>query len=341
MMRADPILLARDAENLFWVARYMERVENLARLIDVAQSFESPGREAESWAALVAINADETNFATWLGTDTGTGAESDPMAVKRFYLLAQENPTSIPACVEQARTLARTLRPLISTEMWRHINVMHRFVLRIQPPDLEGDSLSRLCTRLKEAVQTHTGVTEGTMYRDQGWQFYQLGRQLERADQTTRLLDIKYRLLVPREHEARRVTELTQWNAVLRAAAGYHAFKRLSRGAFNVQDVAEFLLRDPSFARSVLHCVRRCETHLDDLRRMHHLSGIAPAIERAEYLRATLLDPPMAGLLAGDLHHYLDRVQILPMDVASAIGRGFFRNWQPPALIDQLDQYQG
>ncbi len=328
MIRADPILLARDAENLFWVARCMERVENMARLIDVAQSFESPGREAESWAALVAINADEANFAVWRGVE----GEADPLEVKRFYLLDATNPTGIPACIEQARTLARTLRPLISTEMWRHINVMHRFVQRIQPIELEGDLLSRLCTRLKEAVQTHTGVTEGTMYRDQGWQFYQLGRQIERADQTTRLLDIKYRLLVPREHEARRVTELTQWNAVLRAAAGYHAFKRLSRGAFNVQDVAEFLLRDPSFARSAVHCVRRCEAHLDDLRRLHHLPGIAPAIERAEYLRAYLLEAPMARILAGDLHGYLDRVQVLLMDLAAAIGRGFFRNWQPAAL---------
>lgn len=324
-MRADSVLLARDAEGLFWMARYLERVENLARLIDVAQSFESPGREAEAWSALVAINSDEERIA----------AADDPDAVKRFYLLEPGNPSSILFCLDAARTSARTLRPLISTEMWRQINVFHRFVATVRAEDLEGDRLSRLCTRIKEAVQTHTGITEGTMYRDQGWQFYQLGRVLERADQTTRLLDIKYRLLVPRDGEARRLTELTRWNAVLRAAAGYHAFKRLARAEFSAEDVAAFLLRDSSFPRSVLLSVRRCETHLDELRRFHHLPRTAKPIEQAEYLRAFLLDRPMPQVLSGDLHGYLDTVQVLLSELAAVIGRTFFRDWRPnpePAL---------
>ena len=99
---------------------------------------------------------------------------------------------SIPAALEFARTNARTLRPLISTEMWMQLNVFHRAVMAITPDDLEGDALSRLCRRIKEGVQAHTGITEGTFVRDQGWHFYMLGRLIERADQITRLLDIKY-----------------------------------------------------------------------------------------------------------------------------------------------------
>ncbi|MDD2876722.1 MAG: alpha-E domain-containing protein [Acidiphilium sp.] len=333
-MRAEPVLLSRDAEGLFWMARYLERVENLARLIDVVQSFESPGREAESWSALVAIMSDQDKF------ETAEGA-GDPETVRRFYLLDQTNPTSIPFCLEYARTNARTLRPLISTEMWRQINVFHRFVAQIQPCDLEGDRLSRLCNRIKESVQTHTGITEGTMYRDQGWQFYQLGRLIERADQTTRLLDIKYRLLVPRDREARRLTELTMWNAVLRAAAGYHAFKRLARAEFSAEDVAGFLLRDPSFPRSVLLSVRRAEYHLDELRRIHHLPHANDAIEQAEYLREFLLERPMQEVLEGDLHGYLDRVQILLSELAGATGRAFFRDWRPGATTAPEEQGQG
>lgn len=322
-MRAEPVLLARHAEGLFWMARYLERVENLARLIDVVQSFENPGREAESWSALVAIIAD----------DPPPDAAGDPDTVKRFYLLDATNPSSIPFCLDYARTNARTLRPLISTEMWTQINVFQRFVARIQPADLEGDRLSRLCKRIKEAVQTHTGITEGTMYRDQGWQFYQLGRLIERADQTTRLLDIKYRLLVPRDREARRLTELTQWNAVLRAAAGYHAFKRLARAEFSAEDVAGFLLRDPSFPRSVLLSVRRCEAHLDELRRVHHLPGVAQSVEQADYLRGFLQERPMSMILEGDLHNYLDTVQILLSELAGSIGRAFFRDWRPDPVL--------
>jgi uncharacterized alpha-E superfamily protein len=318
----EPALLARDAEGLFWMARYLERVENLARLIDVTQSFESPGFETEAWWGLIRINADEKNF-------TKRGFSPDATHIKRFYLLDKGNPTSIPASLEDARTNARTLRPLMSTEMWRQINVFHRFVGRLNPEDLEGDALSRVCTQLKDGVQAHTGITEGTLYRDQGWYFYELGRLLERADQTTRMLDIKYTALLPHGAEEARVAELTQWNAVLRAAAGYHAFKRRARAEFSPEDVVHFLLRDPSSPRSALLCVRRIESHLDDLRRLYGLSQAGEAIEMAEMLRELLLEKPLGHILAIGLHDYLDIVQIQLQNLAARIGSAFFRDWRP------------
>jgi len=335
-MRFDNTLLARDAEGLFWMARYLERVENLARLIDVAQSFESPGHEAEAWFGLIRINADEKNFAK-------RGFSPDADHVKRFYLLDRGNPSSVPANIEAARTNARTLRPLMSTEMWRQINVFHRFISHITPEDLEGDSLSRLCTALKDGVQSHTGITEGTLYRDQGWYFYHMGRVIERADQTTRMLDIKYTTILPRDGEAKRVAELTQWNAVLRGAAAYHAFKRNMRANFLAEDVVEFLLRDPSSPRSVLLCVRRVEAYLDDLRRIYGLSRSHEALEAAELLREILTEKPISHILATGLHDYLDVVQIHLQLLASAIGRAFFRDWRPekPSQSQSQSQSQG
>ncbi len=320
--RFDAVLLARDAEGLFWMARYLERVENLARLIDVTQSFESPGYETDAWFGLIRINADEKNFAA-------RGFSPDADHVKRFYLLDKGNPTSVPGNLEDARTNARTLRPLMSTEMWRQLNVFHRFASGLTPADLEGDALSRLCTKLKEGVQAHTGITEGTLYRDQGWYFYELGRLVERADQTTRMLDIKYTAILPRDNEEKRVAELTQWNAVLRAAAGYHAFKRRTRASFSAEDVVHFLLRDPSSPRSVLLCIRRAEAHLDDLRRIYGLHHADEAMEVAEYLRELLLEKPISHILAIGLHDYLDIVQIHIQKLAAAIGRAFFRDWRP------------
>jgi uncharacterized alpha-E superfamily protein len=324
-------LLTRDAEGLFWMARYLERVENLARLIDVTQTFESPGRERESWAALVAINGDEERV-------VGPG-RSDAAAIKRFYLLDRDNPTSIPASLEAARTNARKLRPLISTEMWMQLNVFHRDVMAIEPNELDGDALSRLCRRIKEGVQAHTGITEGTFFRDQGWHFYELGRQLERADQMTRLLDIKYHLLVRGSEEEKRVVEMTQWNAVLRAAAGYHAFRRVAQAGFKPADVVAFILGGTAFARSVALCVAQMNHHLTALRTRYGLRDTAQVLARLDELQAVLGSFSAADLPA-DLHDFLDRLQRDLNGIAEVMGTVFFRDWRPMLVQSQGGQTQ-
>ena len=323
MMRESP-LLARYAEGLFWMARYLERVENLARLVDVTQTFESPGRESESWFALIRINADEEGFAE-------RRLEPTAEAVKSFYLTDHGNPTSIPASLEAARTNARTLRPLISTEMWMQLNVFHRDMLTISEDELIGDRLSRLCGRIKEGVQAHTGITEGTFFRDQGWFFYQLGRLIERADQTTRLVDIRYHLLVPEGGEELRIAELTQWGGVLRGAAGYHAFRRIAPPGFTAADVVQFLLTDTSFPRSVTLCVEQMEWHLSQLRSRYGLRGTVPALERVEELRAGLTGRPVDRMISDGLHIFLDGVQRDLIMLAGEIGTAFFRDWRPLA----------
>lgn len=321
MTRHAPALLTRDAEGLFWMARYLERVENMARLIDVTQTFEGPGRDAGSWPALVAINADGPFL---------EGRTLDAATVKRFYLLERENPNSILASIESARTNARTLRPLISTEMWMQLNLFHRWLLEVTPEDLEGDALSRLCRRIKEGVQAHTGITEGTFVRDQAWHFYLIGRQLERADQITRLLDIKYHVLLPTgvADEERRVVDLTQWNAVLRAAAGYHAFRRVAQAGFHASDVVTFLLSDTSFARSAALCVDDIGWHLEHLRSRYALRDTAGPLEVVDELRIAL----RAGsgfLQPHGLHNFLDGLQSDLNRLAEEIGTAFFRDWRP------------
>ncbi len=318
----DTLLLARYAEGLFWMARYVERVENLARLIDVTQTFESPGREGEAWSALLRINADEGRYLE-------SGRKLDADGVKHFYLLDRSNHTSIPASLEAGRTNARTLRPLISTEMWMQMNVFHRDVLAITPEELQGDHLTRLCSRLKEGVQAHTGITEGTFFRDQGWNFYMLGRLIERADQTTRLLDIKYHLLHLPHGEERRLTDLTQWSGVLRGAAGYHAFRRVAPAGFEPSDVVAFLLSDRSFPRSVTLCVSQVEWHLMQLRSRYNLRGTHAALERIEEVRAALSSNRVEDLISHGLHDFLDAMQRDLILLAGEIGYAFFRDWRP------------
>ncbi len=318
----ETLLLARYAEGLFWMARYLERVENLARLIDVTQTFESPGREEEAWGALLRIHADERRYRDAAGS-------LEARDIKRFYLLDRNNPTSVPASVEMARANARTLRPLISTEMWLQLNVFHREVIAIEPAELEGDHLNRLCARLKEGIQAHSGITEGTFFRDQGWNFYMLGRLIERADQTTRLLDIKYHLLQARGDEERRVTELTQWGGVLRGVAGYHAFRRVAPAGFEPADVVSFLLSDPSFPRSVTLCVQQVEWHLMQLRSRYGLRGTRAGLERVEEVRAALQSMSALQLVQSGLHEFLDALQRDLILLAGEIGFAFFRDWRP------------
>lgn len=321
-MKQSSHLLARYAESLFWMARYMERLENLARLVDVTQTFESPGLENEAWDSLIRIHADEADFTKRCGAVSAD-------AVKRYYLLDRENSNSIVASIEGARMNARTLRPLISTEMWKQLNDLHRDLLRLGEADLHGDNLSRLCSRIKEAVQAHTGITEGTLFRDEGWHFYEMGRLIERADQTTRLLDIKFHRLSPRGSEEKRQEELTQWGGLLRAVAGYHAFRRVAPVTFTPGDVVSFLLADPSFPRSLLLCISQTEWHLSRLRTTYGLRGTRGPLEQIEEMRAALLNQSAQEIISIGLHDFLDGMQRALIRLAGEIGTAFFRDWRP------------
>jgi uncharacterized alpha-E superfamily protein len=194
------VLLSRYAECLFWLARYVERAENLARILDVNETFSRDSRGAQNWRSVLQLYGDETRFKELHGV-------ANARSVLRFYVTDPANPTSIAFAVRMARENARTLRSLISNEMWTQINVLHNRLASLGDDALAAGNRARLFGQVKEACQTHIGVMEGTFYRGQGWYFCRMGRYIERADQTTRLLDIKYHLCCPtRRPWARRWT---------------------------------------------------------------------------------------------------------------------------------------
>jgi len=291
-------LLARYAESVTWLARYMERIENLARLLDVTKTFSSGGGDEANWVAILRINGDVENF-----------FKKHPIinsqTVAHFYLLDQENPTSVPASLHWARENARTLRALISTEMWQQMNVFYQQVLALSDEDIEEANLSKLCTFLKEACQAHTGITEGTFYRDQSWCFYTVGRHMERADQTTRLLDIKFGRIVDTDQ----AVDAGEWNSLLRAAGGYHAFRRTHPHGFLPRDIAHFLLIDGAFPRSVGLNLGQLDWVLSQLRARYGLRGILPALERVDTLRGRLSSQNMVDLLRRGISPFLDWMQ--------------------------------
>lgn len=315
-------LLARYADALFWMARYVERAENLARILDVQQG-EARADEPHAWDGIVRLNSDEDRF-------FARHPQPTPDAVLQFYVLDTDNPTSILSALRAARDNARALRPLISTEMWTQINVFYNTVRALGPADIGLARLPKLCALVKEGCQSHTGVTEGTMHRDQGRHFYQLGRYLERADQTTRLLDAKWRALAGRRASP---LEAGAWGAVLRSAAGYHAFRRIRPSGMVPAEVVGFLLFNDSFPRSVMLCVHEAYTLLAAVRTRSNLRGGARAMEVLDSLRALLETGSAESVANRDLPHYFDLIQRHLGRVGDELGRDFFGNAPAPPRI--------
>ena len=319
-------LLSRYAEAAFWMARYVERAENLARLIDVNETFAKDSRGASSWAALIQLNADTERFAERYG-DNKTSAAN----VLNFYILDTENPSSIRATVRMARENARTLRPLISTEMWVQLNVFYNRMLTLTPDDISLPGLSRLCNTIKEACQVHTGIVEGTFYRDQGWYFYQIGRRLERADQTSRLLDIKYHTLLPSVDDIGSPLDISQWNALLRSAAGYHAFRRVHSRGLNPNDAAGFMIFDDAFPRSIQVSIDQIASLMTELKSRYALRAGNNAMERLDEIQAILSTQTIERIVAGGLHEFLDALQAQLIALSSDLGSAFFGHDYAPS----------
>jgi len=311
------VLLARYADCIFWLARYVERAENLARILDVNETFSRDSRGGQNWRSIVQLNSDEERF-------FATHRTASVHSVANFYVVDADNPTSIVSTIRYARENARTLRSLISTEMWVQLNIFYNRLVALSAADLAPGNLARLFATVKEACQTHTGITEGTFFRDQGWYFYQIGRYIERADQTTRLLDIKYHLLLPSISDVGSPTDFSQWDALLRSAAGYHAYRRLHTASTTPARVAGFLLLNPAFPRSVHHCMREVGRLLGEVKSRYALRHGNDAAEELDRLQALLGTLDISAILGGGLHEFLDSIQRQLIAVTRELSTAFF-----------------
>ena len=294
-------LIARHAGSALWLARYMERIENLARLLDVTKTYAGDGEVDRNWLSLLRINGDDDEFFAKHG-------DADAVSVARFYLLDAANPSSVQTAIACARENARTLRALISTEMWLQINVFHARIRALGEGDIAPENLSAVCAMLKEGVQAHGGITEGTFYRDQCWHFYMLGRHLERTDQITRLIDTKFNALLP-DAATDATIDAGECNALLRAAAGYHAYRREHPHGYLPREVAGFLLLNGAFPRSAGLNVAQLDWHLNQLRVRYHLRNCVSALERLDDLQSMLGNQTIDSILAYGLSPFLDAVQ--------------------------------
>jgi len=309
-------LLARYADCSFWLGRYMERAESLARILDVNLHFSRDSRGSQNWRSIVQLNADEERFDE--AYDVASYAN-----VVHFYVLDRDNPSSIISAIRAAKENARALRPTISTEMWSHLNVFNNTMATLTSDDLKQSELSRVCANIKLECQTHTGITEGTFFRDQSWYFYLIGRELERADQTTRLLDIKYHLLLPPDQRVGSPVDVSQWNALLRSVAGYHAYRREHPRGMSPKQVAAFLLFNMSFPRSIALCLSQIDQHLHRLRSGFGLRAGISAMELLDETRAAVSGHTPDSLVQYGLHEFSDYLQRQLMAMTAAVRHEF------------------
>lgn len=256
-------MLSRVADAIYWLNRYIERAENIARFIEVNLNLllDSPTGVMQQWEPLVITTGDLSLFQEYYGQAT---AEN----VIQFLSFDRNYGNSILACLQAARENARSVREIISREMWEQVNA---FYFMVKEAAQAGHTLFELHDFFVEAkVASHlfAGIMDATMSHNEGWHFGQIGRLLERADKTARILDVKYFILLPSVKDVGSTLDELQWMALLRSASAYEMYRKRGQHRITPTEVADFLILDRHFPRSIRFCLLQAE------RSLHQITGV-------------------------------------------------------------------
>jgi uncharacterized alpha-E superfamily protein len=311
-------MLSRVANLIYWTARYLERGENTLRLIDVnAQlvlDLESHDdfNDPRAWEPLVYVTGEEEKFFELYGKPV------TEEAVVNFLLFDRKNPSSLLSCVASARENARCVRDQISSEMWEVINT---FYLRLKTHDYRTytqTGSNEYIADLKLRTQQIYAVAESMLPRNEGWWFYSLGRYLERADNVSRILDIKYFMILPDRHHVGSALDVIQWGSVLRSCSAFEAFRRTQRGQLKLENVTNYLIRDKEFPRSILASVIAAENCLRKICDNKTSELSEPLLAEMATLRQHLEDSEVTAIIGNGLHEYLESIQLQVASVSAA-----------------------
>ena len=314
-------MLSRTADHLFWMARYMERAENTARMLDVNYQTsllpQSADTAEQGWRGLLSISELTHSFAKAYDEVTARN-------VMDFMVRDEKNPSSIVACVHAARENARAVRGALTTEVWETQNQTWLEFDRM----LKGDTFERDPSSLFEWVKFRShlsrGVTLGTMLQDDSLNFLRVGTFLERADNTARLLDVKFHALSGEYFGADNVKESQEvdfyhWSAILRSVSGFEVYRKVYRNVIRPERVAELLILRQDMPRSLAACMTGVMLNLE--RVANQQSG--ETLRRAGRLRADLQYASIDEILATGLHAYLTQFLDRVGDLGVGISRDF------------------
>lgn len=307
-------MLARVAENMYWMARYLERAEDVARLINVNAHLllDLPKGIAPGWRPLVTMIGADDGFAEKYGDAI------DETRILRFLIADRDNPQSVLASITSARGNARTFRDAIPREAWEEINALHLFTREQLQSGLSKRGRFAYLKDIIRRCQTVTGLLAGCMSHDEGYSFIRIGRDLERADMTSRILDVRTAGLIDSALADHRAFDNIQWMSVLKSLTGYQMYRLEMQVRVQREAVLEFLLRSRHFPRSICFC-------LDELLVLLRFLGDAEHPMRVlESLRDELLSTDLQGFSQADLHQFIDSLQIAFAEVHRALDDTYF-----------------
>lgn len=329
-------MLSRVADSIYWMSRYVERAENVARFIEVNLnlSLDLGPEMAGQWAPLVYTTGDHEEFNKRFPVATQEN-------VIEFLTFDDENPNSILSCLRAARENARTVRDMISSDMWEEIN---KFFLMVRTARSEA-SLSALPFDLFAKIRQHgaalAGVAEITMSRGEAWHFRRLGRMIERADKTSRILDVKYYLLLPSVADVGTPTDSNQWAALLKSASALEMYRK-RYGRITPNQVAEFLILERDFPRTMHFCLIYGEQSLLAITGGSLGTFRTPAEQCLGRLRAELDYTNIQEIIHKGLHEFIDSFQTKLNGVGEAVFDTFFAaqpvSFEPPAARQSMYQ---
>ncbi|HEV2199267.1 MAG TPA: alpha-E domain-containing protein [Bryobacteraceae bacterium] len=316
-MTGDAPLLSRVADSVYWMARYIERAENVARFIGVNLNlqFDLQLDAERQWQPLIDTSGDTEVFKERYRT-------ANQNNVIEFLTYDAENPNSIFSCLRTAREDARSVRETISSEMWEQINGMY---LRIQANNQmpERESLPEVFRSIRLGSHLFQGITDATMTHSEAWHFARLGRKLERADKTSRILDVKYFMLLPSLKDVGTPYDDIHWSAVLKSVSGFEMYRK-KFGRLHPRDIVDFLVLDREFPRSLHYCIRNADESL------HAITGTPmgafqwPSERLTGLLRAELDFTSVEQMLRDGLHGHLDVLQAKMNAIDAGLSEDFF-----------------
>lgn len=310
-------MLSRAADSMYWIGRYMERAENIARFIDVNLHLmlDLPPGTQEQWKPLVSTTGDLLRF-----LEGGDPTTRD--TVIDFLTFDYGNPNSILSCLRAARENARAVRDVISSVMWEHLNANFLHVSSDIAPGRARHSPYDFFSEIRLAGRLFEGLSDDTLSHGEGWHFCRLGRLVERADKISRIVDLKHFLGAGRSVSAGPLEDI-EWSAVLQSASALELYRK-RHGRFSRPRIVEFLLLDREFPRSVQFCVTGAEESL------HAITGTPTgtfrnlAEQRLGQLRSELAFARAEEILDEGLHEFVDALQLKMNLVGEAVTATFF-----------------
>lgn len=295
-------MLARVADSLYWMSRYLERAEHTARLLHVHLNLvpdQSSGSSAQRRSRLLA--------SLWVPEPLG-GVQSD---YQLLDLIACDpvNQNSLMACIAAARENARQVREQISTEMWQQINELYLYVRNSRLDDIWNDQPGQFLHNIKQGSHLFQGITDSTLGHGQGWQFIQVGRYIERVIATANLLSTEASALNLDENATAVTDEYTNWLGLLKSCTAFEAYCKVYTAHLEPRKVIEYLMLDPEFPHSICFAVRGIQAALDAIAESTDTHRGARVYRLAGRLRAHLDYGHIDEIIENDLIAYLTEIQ--------------------------------